>query len=72
MSENSKGGDNVTNILMIGDIIRTPKGFDMVIGFTHDDKVQLDLQGISDEQYFDVIGHYNPDELGLIIYDKGR
>ena len=49
----------MTNILVIGDIVRTETGHDMVIGFTHGDKVILDSGGISDEQYFEVIGHYD-------------
>jgi hypothetical protein len=61
----------VTDVLIIGDIVRTPTGFDMIIGFTPDDKVLLDMRGLSDEQYFDVIGHYDPDELGLVLYDNG-
>lgn len=49
----------MTNILVIGDIIRTKIGQDMVIGFTPNDKVILDFGGISDEEYFDVIGNYD-------------
>ena len=59
----------MTNILVIGDVVRTTTGFDMIVRFTPEDKVVLDRRGVSDNQYFDVIGHYNPDEGGLIIHD---
>ena len=58
----------MTNFFVIGDIVRTKIGHDMVIGFTREDKVVLDLGGISDEQYFEVIGHYNDVEETLTIW----
>lgn len=68
----------MTSILIIGDIVRTETGHDMIIGFTNHngifgtDKVRLKFGGISDEEYFDVIGHYDNIEEILTIYDEER
>lgn len=47
----------MTNVLIIGDVVCTKTGHDMIIGFTPEDKVILDRRGLSDEEYFEVIGH---------------
>lgn len=57
----------MTNIFVIGDIVRTKTGHDMIIGFTPDDKVVLKSGGISDAEYFDVIGNYDSTE-GTITF----
>ena len=60
----------MTNILVIGDIVRTRTGHDMVIGFTPDERVMLDRRGVSDEEYFDVIGHYDTHTGKVILHDR--
>lgn len=47
----------MTNIIIIGDLVCTNNGHDVVIGLTLDDKVILERRGLSDETHFDVIGH---------------
>ncbi len=59
----------MTNIFVIGDIVRTETGHDMIIGFTPDDKVVLEAGGISDIERFDVIGNYNDVEHELTLYN---
>lgn len=60
----------MTNILVIGDIVCTRTGHDMVIGFTPEDRVILDRRGISDEQYFDVIGNYDESDKQVTWHDE--
>lgn len=57
----------MTNILIIGDIVCTESGHDMVIGFTNNDRIILQSGGISDQEYFDVIGNYD-DVEGVITW----
>lgn len=60
----------MTNIIVIGDIIRSDNGLDyVVIGFTHDNKVILDHGGISDQEYFNVIGHYDAASDNIVFFD---
>ena len=64
----------MTNILVIGDIVRTETGYDIVIGFTYADegyrfdKVILESGGISDLERFDVIGNYDDIEDKVTLY----
>jgi len=58
----------MTNILVIGDIVRTETGLDMVIGFTPENKIVLKTNGISDEEFFNVIGNYDDIEGKLTIH----
>lgn len=66
----------MTSILIIGDIVRTETGHDMIIGFTNHngmfgtDKVILESGGISDEERFDVIGNYDSTEHTLTLYNE--
>ncbi len=60
----------MTNIFVIGDIVRTRTGYDMIIGFTRDDKVVLESGGISDQERFDVIGNYDDTEDEVTIHDQ--
>jgi len=65
----------MTNILVIGDLIRSYNfltGPDMVIGFTPDNKVILLYGGISDQEYFNVIGHYDRETDKVTIFHKDR
>lgn len=59
----------MTNILVIGDIVRIKTGYDMVIGFTPDDKIILELGGISDTKHFDVIGNYDDAEGFITLHE---
>ena len=59
----------MTNIFVIGDIVRTKTGHDIIIGFTQDDKVILESGGISDQECYDVIGNYDSIEHELTLYN---
>ena len=62
----------MTNILVIGDIVCIETGYDIVIGFAPDDKVILDIAGLSDEQYFDIIGNYDDSDNIITWHSDGK
>jgi len=43
----------------------------MIIGFTVKDKVILESGGLSDMEYFDVIGNYDDIEDEVILHEIG-
>lgn len=57
----------MTNIL-IGDIVRTRIGQDMVIGFMPNDKVMLVSGSISDIEPLEVIGYYDSIKDQFILH----
>jgi hypothetical protein len=58
----------MTNILVIGDIVRIGDGYDLVIGFTLENKVILESGGISDVERFNVIGNYDDIEDKVTLH----
>jgi len=60
----------MTNILVIGDIVRLSDGFDMIIGLTLAGKAILDRRGLSDDEYYDVIGHFDSTENKVTLFDE--
>jgi hypothetical protein len=58
----------MTGCLVIGDIVRTETGHDIIIGFAPDDRPILECTGLADDYYCDVIGHWNDTDRTVTMH----